>query len=318
MLLKANPEAAKHRDSYDENLLHLAVGQEKMSFQLFIDIMQRIVAIHKDAVREVNSYGWLPIHTAACYSTVEVMEFLLSLYPESVVITTDGSDNLLHMAVFDKESATTSVMEAKVRFLCSRYPLMMLQRDDYGNTPLHYAISSKNVPAVQILCEAGGQDQVRLPVAHPTDDSYGHNGWLPLHYLVDGNVISLRDSLLSEVADCFRMLPRCYPEAAGIEDGVVDVVVEDEAEDENENDPVKKKTPYQLAVDLKIPPYYLRLLLRAVPNLDPTELHRMNYAERRMAMFLAFKAVTSQKKPVLLKRLCFDNKELVKHVISFL
>ena len=107
------------------------------------------------------------------------------------------------------------------------------------------------------------------------------------------------DSLNSKAVDCFRLLLRWHPEAASTEDGV-------------------GTTPYQLAVDINLPPYYLRLLLRAAPNLNPTELHRLNYAERRMAMFLAFKAVTSRLKPLLLKRLCFENKDLVKHVVSFL
>ena len=302
MLLKANSEAAKYRNSHSLNLLHLAFLQNKMPFQLCIDVMQRILAIHKDAVREVCSGGWLPVHTAARNGTVEVMEFLLGLYPESAsVVTTDGSYNLLHLAVNDTES-TTSVMEAKVRFLCSRYPAMILQRDSGGNTPLHSAISLKNIPAVQILCEAGGQELARLPVAHPTDANYTSNGWLPLHILINYQTDLLRDSFLSKAADFFRVLLHLYPETAGIEGGVG----------------VDKKTPCQLAVDKNLPPYYLRLLLHAAPNLNPAELHRLNYAERRMAMFLAFRAVPSQPEPLLMARLRFAKKDLVKHVISFL
>ena len=303
MLLKANPEAAKYHDSNGLNLLHMAARRGTMAFRVRINVIQQILALHKEAVREVDSLGWLPVHTAARYSTVEVMEFLLDLYPESAsVITTDGSDNLLHLAVNDKES-TTCVMEAKVRFLCSRYPAMMLQRDCSGGTPLHFAINLKSIPAVRILCEAGGQEQVKTTVAHPTDDNNGYNGWLPLHYLIDRQADSLRDSLFSDEAGCFRMLLRMYPEAAGIEGGV---------------GVAYKKTPYQLAVDKNLPPYYLRLLLRGAPDLNPAELHRLNYAERRMAMFLAFGARASATEPPLLARLRFAKMDLVKHVISFL
>ena len=226
------------------------------------------------------------------------MEFLLGLYLESAsVVTTDESSNLLRLAVSD-EGCTTSVTEAKVKFLCSRYPAMMLQRDDCGFTPSHAAIWFKSIPAVQILCEAGGQEQVRVPVAHPTDDNNWLNGWLPLHTLIVRN--SFHNSLLSKEADCFRMLLRWYPEAAGIK-GVF-----------------YKKTPYQLAVDYDLPPYYLRLLLRAAPNHNPAELHRLNYDERRMAMFLAFRARTSNIDPPFLARLRFEKMDLVKHVVSFL
>ena len=304
MLLKANPEAAKYHDSDNENLLHSAAYQRKKPPQLCIDVMQQILAIYEGAVREVDSsQGWLPVHTAACWSTEEVMEFLLGFYPESATVVTDSRlSNLLHLAVCDKEN-TTSVMEAKVRFLCSRYPAMILQRNFEGDTPLLVSIWFKNIPAVQILCETGGQEQVRVPVAHPTDVNWTYSGWLPLHFLISNHSISLRDSLLSKEADCFRMFLRWYPEAAGIEGGVgADNI----------------KTPYQLAVDHNLPSYYLRLLLRSAPDLNPAELHRLNYAERRMAMFLTFKAVTSQLNPLLLKRLRFESKDLVKHVISFL
>ena len=92
-----------------------------------------------------------------------------------------------------------------------------------------------------------------------------------------------------------------YPEAAGIEGGVV-----------------FKETPYQLAIDYDLPPYYLRLLLRAAPDLNPAELHRLNYAERRMALFLAFRARTSNIDPPFLARLRFEKMDLLKHVVSFL
>ena len=303
MLLKANPEAAKYRGSNGTNLLHKAAHRMELPIQLRIDIMQRILAVHKDAVREVCLQGWLPVHTAARYSPVEVIEFLLGLYPESAsVVTTKGLYNLLRMAV-ENTGSITSVIEAKVRFLCSRYPAMMLQRNEYGFTPLLSAICFKNVPAVQILCETGGQEQVRVPVAHPTDADLLVNGWLPLHYLIHLNAESLRDSLLSKEADCFRMLLGKYPEAAGIEGGVGARC---------------KKTPSQLAVDKDLPLHYLRLLLRAAPDLNPAELHRLNYAERRMAMFLAFKALTRNIEPLLLARLRFEKKDLVMHVISFL
>ena len=300
MLLTANPEAAKYHGSNGINLLHIAARRKKLLYQACIIIMKRILFSQKDAVKEVDSLGWLPVHTAARHNTVEVMEFLLGLYPESAsVITTDRSENLMHLAVSDIVDAN-SLMEAKVRLLCSRYPAMMLQGDDEGDTPLHAAICSRNISAAQILCEAGGQEQVRVPVAHPSEANFIYNGWLPLHFLINWNSEALRNSLFSKEADCFRKLLRSYPEAVVIESGTDEI------------------TPYQLAIDKRLPPYYLRLLLRAAPDLNPAELHRLNYAERRMATFLAFTAVTSQKKPVVLKRLCSENKDLVKHVISFL
>jgi len=57
------------------------------------------------------------------------------------------------------------------------------------------------------------------------------------------------------------------------------------------------------------------MLLRAAPDHNPTELHRLNFAERRMAMFLAFYAISKDVKPLLLARLRYENKDLVKHIV---
>ena len=305
-LLKANPEVAQHHfDASQQNLLHLAVAacpQGKTLSKLRFDIMKRILALHPDAVREVNDDGELPLHIAAKRSSVDVMEFLLGLYPESAKIITVGkSENLLHLAASHYNSPNVVTI---VRYLCSRYPEFVHQRNKDGNTPLLVALErlNYNLSAAMLLCEiGGGHALVRVPTVHPTATTHEQNGWLPLHYLISGRWRSCGYSF-SEVSSFFRMMLRWYPEAAGIEAG----------------NGRMKKTPYELAVDGKLEPYYRRLLLRAVPDLNPAELHRLNFAERRMAMFMAFRAITTGITPLLMARLRFENKDLVKHVVSFL
>ena len=126
------------------------------------------------------------------------------------------------------------------------------------------------------------------------------NGRLPLHMLICYKNRTLTAEPLSAAADAFRLLLRLYPEAAGIEGGVG----------------VHKKTPYQLAIEEDLPSYYRRLLLRAAPDLDPAELRRLNWAERRTAMFVAYAAVAKSR--LLLVQLRVANKDLVKYVVSFL
>ena len=78
-------------------------------------------------------------------------------------------------------------------------------------------------------------------------------------------------------------------------------------------------TPYDLAaMGRSNSPWLLRLLLRACPALDPDELHRLNYAERRMALFLSERAITATMKPTIFARLRFENKDIVKKIVSFL
>jgi hypothetical protein len=65
--------------------------------------------------------------------------------------------------------------------------------------------------------------------------------------------------------------------------------------------------------------YDRRLLLRAAPHLDPAELRRLNWAERRTAMYVAYAAkFQTSSKPALLARFRLENPDIVKHVVSFL
>jgi len=273
-------------------------------------VIKKFLSIRPNAIKE--SYeGCLPLHIAARYQHKEVMEFLIGLYPESATIVTanDGqpdwsdasSNNLLHLAANHREN---------VSYLCTRYPEMMQQRNGEGKTPLHVCLeswynnfSTFDFSSAKILVEMGGQDSVRAPVIHPIDNNYGDNGWLLLHFFIKLQRSQRSFSSLSDAADLFRLMLRWYPEAAGILAG---------------RTPYYRKTPYQLAVDNNFEPYFLRLLLRAAPDLNPGELHRLNWAERRMAMFLAFRAAASDPTPLLMARLRFENKDLVKHVVSFL
>jgi ankyrin repeat protein len=302
MLLKANPGAAKHRDSIGANISH-RVCQGSLPSHLCIDIVKLVVALHKDAVQEVTvSFGWLPVHYAANSCDVEVMELLLRLHPEAASAVTLGRDTLLHLAVadFDNDSTASSVV-SKVQYLCSRYPAMMEQRDNFGQLPVQRAARPDFYKVVLALYEAGGIEPFKTPIAHATKATFFLNGYLPLHSYI-GAASHRRLSVVSEAADLFRWLLRLCPEAAGIEGGGGGA----------------KRTPYQMAVDGELPDYYLRLLLRAAPTLNPAELHRLNYAERRMAMFLAFRASTATIQAPLLARLRGESKDLVQRVVSFL
>jgi ankyrin repeat protein len=302
-----NPEVATYRNSEDgDNLLHNAC-LKSVPTKLCIEIMQLVLSLHKDAVQEIGHDGRLPVHSAVISCDLEVVEFLLGLYPEAAnVVTSDGS-NLLQLAV-DKCSGDDigSSAISKVKYLCSRYPAMTHQRNNRGRLPVHMAHYKWTFDIALALYEATGIEQFRMPIAHPTAASFQYNGYLPLHLVVSSHSWGFRAGnriVTEEIAEMFRWWLRVNPEAAGIVGGVGAAYT---------------KTPYQLAVDQELPDYYLRLLLRAAPTLNPAELHRLNYAERRMAMFPAFKATSGTLKAPLLVRLRGESKDLVQRVVSFL
>ena len=299
LLLEANPQAAQDVDEGSTLALKACDNSDNMSAQECIDVLKLLLAANRDAFKVLCGFGGcLPVHRLARWGPFEALEYLLDACPEvpATTLPTESKENLLHFAAkTDRDDQA-----AKARLLCSRYPAMMLQRDDEGRTPLHVAIPNLAADAVLALCQAGGREVASAPVVHPTDPEYDFNGWLPLHSIVHYGWRLKEASMLSPLADTFRLLLRMYPEAAGIEAG------------EGE----QKQTPYQLAVDRGLPTYYRRLLLRAAPDLDPEELRNLNWEDRQQAMFLAFRALGAT--PPLLARLRYENKDLVKHVVSFL
>ena len=316
MLLAINPDAAKYR-SVGRNLLHhIANLPSTMPLQFRVIIMQRIAALNADAVRGSSDEGHLPVHLAALLSPMEVMQFLLDLYPEKATSAAHGSPNILIYLLRAKHpTLLVSDVESKVRFLCSRFSQLLLQKDEGGRTALTLEQGLENrLTVIKILCKAGGRELVSaaytppLPIAEEDeqgdDDNEENpfNGWLPLHMFVARCAVQLRNCLpFSDEAEYLRMLLHLYPEAVGIEAGVG----------------VGKTNPYQLAVYHNVNPYYLRMMLRAVPDLNPEDLCRLNFAERRMAMFLAFTAVSTDNR-LILPRLRFAKMDLLKRVVSFL
>ena len=298
-LLKVNPAAAQHKAADGHNLAHEALIQSNsLSAGDCIGVLKLLLARHKDALKEADLHGMLPAHFAAQYGPLEVLDFVLSEYPGAAAMVDNFSRTLLHIAAIHMEEEH---LAATVCLLCARHSHMMLQRNFNGVTPLLRACFGGHGATARLLCEAGGQEAASAAVVHPTNAQDTHNGRLPLHYLIEFDADTLISAPLSEAADAFRLLLRLYPEAAGTEGGV---------------GVGYKITPYQLAVENYLPAYYRRLLLRAAPHLDLAELRRLNWAERRMAMFVAFRAVSAQ--PSLLARLRAENKDLVKHVMSFL
>ena len=108
-------------------------------------------------------------------------------------------------------------------------------------------------------------------------------------------------------ADCFRLILRLYPEAAGF-------LCKENIEDEDE----EPWSAYKLAAKMDSDPYFLRLLLKADPTIDPAELRRLNYEARRMALFLAYRGVSRDIRVSVWVLLRSTSTELLRYAISFL
>ena len=183
-----------------------------------------------------------------------------------------------------------------VTYLSSKYPELIHSRDAGGRNPLHWAMlfDDRNLDMMQIMCTSDP-----LVARDVSNDSR-----TPLHLLVQRGKFT--DPLHKDGA-CLRYLLNIYPEAAGLGMG------QGEAQ-------AQGATPYTLAVErgAEVHPHYLRLLLNAAPDQNPAEMRRVNYAERRVGMFLFYSAVFSGADPTIFARLRIGHPALVKKVMSFL
>ena len=125
---------------------------------------------------------------------------------------------------------------------------------------------------------------------------------IPLHLIIRRTGIF---ETVSQRADIFRLFLKLYPAAANIRDQDGD-------------------TPYNLAVNRHLNACFIRLLLRADPSINPQELHRLNYQERRMALFISSGTAIfgpnemKTANAMIWKTLWTENSEMLREIASFL
>ena len=97
-LLQKYPEAALYRRHTDGgNLLHHLFCNE-VGPPLCVSLVDIILSYNKDAVREANDDGDLPVHIAAIYSDLDCVHKFLQLYPESAEASNMMGRSILHLA----------------------------------------------------------------------------------------------------------------------------------------------------------------------------------------------------------------------------
>jgi hypothetical protein len=283
-LLDANPAVAKYDNS---EIFHQACTN--MRGELCISVLSLLLSKNSTGFK-VNNDGFLPIHCAAAHSCLEVVKFLHKTYPESILMPGVGGSSLLHLvANACDDTSDPADMTGKVQYLCDQCPALIHSTDSQGDTALHDLLAmggNLSFECVRILCDMDWT-VVR--------DKCTRSGMLPLHFLLQCQ------SPIAEVSvegDCFRLLLSLYPAAAGIED----------------DDFIR---PYDMAVSNDLSAYFMRLLLAADPTIDPVRRHDLNFAARRQGMFLAFRALSSNKEPIIWAKLLLKGRDLLQHVISY-
>jgi len=284
-LLSSIPKALTIQDEYGATPLRLLCGGSHMiDLSTSRQMVSIILKVCPAAASIPDKLGQLPLHVV---QDVDMATQLVRLYPEGLFVMARGADGgtPLHQAA----------SRGDVRMVKCLYswapPCLHMRAEEEGFTPFDMAAAfSESLAVIRYLFHLNPRAIYAMTVLGDT----------PLHLH-----ISHGDSYTetSALADILRFLISRNPAAVGVMNAY-------------------GETPYSLCVGSTVSAYFRRLLLQAVPHLDPQELRSLNYAERRMAMFLFFAAETAREKyPTIFSKIqqCSDNdNNLVRLVVEFL
>jgi ankyrin repeat protein len=300
ILLKANSEVTnyRHPNSSTPPVFHTACSFLRGEFG--VAVLSLFLIKDSSGLRSADSYGYLPIHWAAMYSSIDVLKLLHKVYPESLsMVTTTDANTMLHLAFLNSDDM--EIIQT-IQYLCDQCPAFIHQKNNEGRTPLHDSLtdsSSSHTSKWKIklwiyLCNTNAA--VLTDKCTPSDTSNAQFGQIPLHLLIRNHPPR---SNISDEADCLRLFLRLYPTSAGIKDGHL-------------------LSPYDMAVSRNLSTYFIRLLLSNDPTIDPVRRHNLNFAARRDGMFLAFRALSANIEPTIWAKIRFTDKNLLDRVISYL
>jgi ankyrin repeat protein len=258
-----------------------------------VRFLKQLIAVYPEGLQVKDEESRMPIHCAAANGSLPMLEAVLEAYPDVIL----RNDRILHVAAHRRDPDGPGI----VRYLHERNS-KLIRSSDSGWYPLHVA------------AEWGSCAMLKLVHGlYPEAVGVTSNGQrtLPLHVLIKGRAFK---SAHADETDMLRYLLRHHPSAVALPAGPKD----------------GNKNAYKLALDKRLPDFVRRLLLRAAPELDPHELHKLNYAARRMALFLAHCAICrgggggggGRKKHTLITRLRALARrnvgELFQTIVSFL
>ncbi|XP_075666932.1 protein ACCELERATED CELL DEATH 6-like [Castanea sativa] len=112
----------------------------------FLDGVQYLLEKASDCAYKIDLNGFYPIHTASKKGHIEVIEFFLNQYPDMSELLNRNGQNILHVAAVSGKAKA-------VAYMLKRDDLEMLinEKDNYGNTPLHLASKERHPKVVSIL-----------------------------------------------------------------------------------------------------------------------------------------------------------------------
>jgi len=286
--LEADLELLQIRNEQQHHQLPIHHCVQKGKNPNVLEFLSIILQANQATVNSPTSQGLLPAHIAARYSPVEVIKMLYENSKISFREIVPDYGSVAHQAVVGQSFEV-------LKYIHSIHPELMLMADNHGRTPLHHAVGLCKHDFIKKVYALG-------PAAVSKVDSDEFN----LLHLLIYRKSKLLESTLSDAANSLRFLIRCFPE------GITAL---------NRSG----KTPYDMLLQVNNPhhSYARRLLLMYAEKHNPTsaldmnELRRLNYEERKLALF-AFFASASELNIFQKIRWALDGSSLMRLIVRFL
>jgi len=122
--------------------LHSACGNLE---NLTVELLNLLLSSYPESVSHANQFGLLPLHKAVLKyeneDSLPSIRKLIELYPEAVRKPTKDGRLPLHMSLSDPKITSFKV----VQILVDEYPEALQHADKYGHCPLHKAASKAHI-----------------------------------------------------------------------------------------------------------------------------------------------------------------------------
>ena len=112
----------------------------------FLDGVQCLLEKASDCGYKMDLNGFFPIHTASKKGHIEVIEFFLKQYPDMSELLNQNGQNILHVAAVSGKAKAAAYMLKR-----DNLEMLINEKDNHGNTPLHLASKERHPKVVSIL-----------------------------------------------------------------------------------------------------------------------------------------------------------------------
>ena len=167
LLLEAAPLAARIIcPSYVDHGLALHQILRRRNPPATLEQVAMVLATHRKAVNMLNYHGFLPIHTAAKFASLEAMKMIAEENMSNLSVISPACGSVAHMTVYQNHLEN-------LQYIHSLAPELLLSVDKLNQTPLHYLGTRNLSPPLSVK-----SDMLRFLLRHcPSSaaarDNYG-------------------------------------------------------------------------------------------------------------------------------------------------